>query len=89
MRAFIDKYRGSFGAESICKVIADRSVELLALRGAAVRSCTAQCQRGNCHDNAVAESFFSALKKATGQAAYLSRSGNGHHGTVRLHRNVL
>eukprot|EP00171_Calliarthron_tuberculosum_P019712 IDg19712t1 len=45
-------------------------------------------RRGNCHDNAVAESFFHLLKRERiRRQTYLTRDAQG--GCVRLHRDVL
>ncbi|MBB5509239.1 transposase InsO family protein [Paraburkholderia sp. JPY681] len=42
-------------------------------------------RRGNCHDNAVAESFVSALKKERIKRHIYPSPGNGHLGRIRLH----
>jgi putative transposase len=45
-------------------------------------------KRGNCHDNAVAESFFQLLKREH-QAPHLPDPRSRKAGRVRLHRDVL
>ena len=42
-------------------------------------------RRGNCHDNAVADSFYSSLKKRAHQAADLCNTCRGTIACVRLH----
>lgn len=32
---------------------------------------------------------FQCIEEGANQATYLSKSGNGHHRRVRLHRNIL
>lgn len=46
-------------------------------------------RRGNCHDNAVAESFFSPLKQKANQATDLPDPGRGTPGCTQLNRDVL
>ena len=46
-------------------------------------------RRGNCHDNAVAESFFKAAQTRTDQAQNLPDARRSKAGRVRLHRDVL
>ncbi|GAB5377191.1 MAG: hypothetical protein AcusKO_36530 [Acuticoccus sp.] len=46
-------------------------------------------RRGNCHDNAVAESFFNLLKRETDPPQGLPHARRGTPGRVRLHRDVL
>jgi len=46
-------------------------------------------RRGNCWDNAVAESFFSSLKKETHPEAHLQNPRSGTRRCLRLHRSVL
>ena len=46
-------------------------------------------RRGNCHDNAVAESFFNLLKRERIQAAHIQNQRRGKARCVRLYRNVL
>jgi len=46
-------------------------------------------RRGNCHDNAVAESFFNLLKRERVRRRTYSSRGRGPAGCVRLHRDVL
>lgn len=49
-------------------------------------------RRGNCHDNAVAESFFQLLtvtEAGTDQAEDLQQPGRCPGRRLRLHRNVL
>jgi putative transposase len=46
-------------------------------------------RRGNCHDNAVAESFFQLPQARTHQATHLPDPRSRKAGRVRLHRNVL
>ncbi|BDY94368.1 hypothetical protein MUTS15_30250 [Escherichia coli] len=41
-------------------------------------------RRGNCWDNAVAESFFSSLKKSASESGYIN-PGHGPGGYLRLH----
>jgi len=53
------------------------------------RMVPSMSRRVNCHDNAVAESFFGALEKGTHQAPDLSHAGGGGVGCVRLPRDVL
>ncbi len=42
-------------------------------------------RRGNCWDNAVAESFFSSLKKERYQEENIQNPGSGPGGYLRLH----
>ncbi len=51
------------------------------------RMVPSMSRRGNCHDNAVAESFFSVLKK--GSSGGSTRHAQCRPGRVRLHRYVL
>ena len=46
-------------------------------------------RRGNCWDNAVAESFFSSLKKERDQKTHLQDARSGEGRRLRLHRDVL
>lgn len=46
-------------------------------------------RRGNCHDNAVVESFFGALKKERIKRRIYPDARCGRIGRVRLHRDVL
>ena len=46
-------------------------------------------RRGNCHDNAVAESFFNLLKRERNTTQDLSNTRGSKAGRVRLYRDVL
>ena len=46
-------------------------------------------RRGNCHDNAVAESFFQLLKRERIRRRHLPDPRSRKAGRVRLHRDVL
>ena len=46
-------------------------------------------RRGNCHDNAVAESFFNLLKRERIRRWTYRTRGRGPPGCVRLYRDVL
>ena len=45
--------------------------------------------RGDCYDNAVAESFFATLKKELVHGRQLAIEGRTAHGGLRLHRGLL
>ena len=45
-------------------------------------------RRGNCWDNAVAESFFSSLKKSVSEREYI-KPGTWPGGYILLHRSIL